>query len=232
MNYRILIADDEVEIIDFLRLYLEKDGYHVIESHNGKDALQKLKSEKIDLAIIDIMMPYLNGYEVIKEIRETLNIPILLLSAKNENRDKVLGLGIGADDYITKPCDPLEVVARVDAHLRRYYRFGSKQEVEKRMLVVDDLKLDLNECILIKNNKKVELTSIEFKILKLLMTSPGRVYTKQQIYEAGWGDDYIVDDNNIMVYISKIREKLGQSDGESYIKTIRGLGYKINRSKQ
>lgn len=223
MSYNILIADDEIEIIEFLRLYLEKDGYNVTEAHDGQEALFKLMNEKIDLAIIDIMMPKLNGYEVIKKTRQTKNMPLILLSAKGESMDKVLGLGIGADDYITKPCDPLEVVARVEACLRRY---NHQAIPKKNLLVVDELQLDLDECLLIKKGQIVDLTSIEFKILKLFMESPGRVFTKKQIYEAGWGDDYFVDDNNIMVYISKIREKIGAS----YIKTIRGLGYKMMRN--
>lgn len=226
MSYKILIADDEVEIIDFLRLYLEKEGYEVIEAHDGKQAFDILTSECIDLAIIDIMMPYMSGYEVIKQIRKTIKVPLLLLSARSESMDKVLGLGLGADDYITKPCDPLEVVARVQSNLRRCYEL---ETTVNPTLTVGDLQLDLNECLLIKDGQVIELTSIEFKILKLLMTSPGRVFTKQQIYEAGWGEEFIIDDNNIMVYISKIREKIGNIEGESYIKTIRGLGYKIVR---
>lgn len=224
MSYNILIADDEIEIIEFLRLYLENDGYNVIEAHDGETALSKLMNEQIDIGIIDIMMPCLSGYEVIKKARQTKNIPLILLSAKGESMDKVLGLGIGADDYITKPCDPLEVVARVGACLRRYNQLATPT---KNLLIVDDLQLDLDECLLIKNGQMIDLTSIEFKILQLFMQSPGRVFTKKQIYEAGWGDDYFVDDNNIMVYISKIREKIGAS----YIKTIRGLGYKMMREQ-
>jgi DNA-binding response OmpR family regulator len=171
------------------------------------------------------MMPRINGYELIKKIRNKSNMPIMILSAKGESSDKVLGLGIGADDYITKPFDPLEVVARVQANIRRYYNLGSGETY--KTLNVRDLTLDTSQCILFKKDKLIELTSIEFKILKLFMESPGRVFTKKQIYEAAWEDSYIVDDNNIMVYISKIREKLGEREGEAYIKTIRGLGYKM-----
>jgi DNA-binding response OmpR family regulator len=223
--YSVLLADDEKEIMDFLSLYLEKDGFKVYTSKDGYEAWETLEKEKIDLAIIDIMMPRINGYELIKKIRNKSNMPIMILSAKGESSDKVLGLGIGADDYITKPFDPLEVVARVQANIRRYYNLGSGETY--KTLNVRDLTLDTSQCILFKNDKLIELTSIEFKILKLFMESPGRVFTKKQIYEAAWEDSYIVDDNNIMVYISKIREKLGEREGEAYIKTIRGLGYKM-----
>ena len=223
--YSILLADDEKEIMDFLSLYLEKDGFKVYTSKYGHEEWDTLEKEKIDLAIIDIMMPRINGYELIKKIRNKSNMPIMILSAKGESSDKVLGLGIGADDYITKPFDPLEVVARVQANIRRYYNLGSGET--NRNLSVRDLTLDTSQCILFKKDKLIELTSIEFKILKLFMENPGRVFTKKQIYEAAWEDSYIVDDNNIMVYISKIREKLGEREGEAYIKTIRGLGYKM-----
>ena len=223
--YSVLLADDEKEIMDFLSLYLEKDGFKVYTSKDGHEACDTIEKEKIDLAIIDIMMPRINGYELIKKIRNKSNMPIMILSAKGESSDKVLGLGIGADDYITKPFDPLEVVARVQANIRRYYNLGSGETY--KTLNVRDLTLDTSQCILFKKDKLIELTSIEFKILKLFMESPGRVFTKKQIYEAAWEDSYIVDDNNIMVYISKIREKLGEREGEAYIKTIRGLGYKM-----
>ncbi|WP_079427883.1 response regulator transcription factor [Clostridium oryzae] len=227
MSYRILIADDEQEIINFLSLYLEKDGYEILSASNGKSALELINTQQVDLAIIDIMMPYINGHELIKIVRQNNNIPIVILSARTASADKVLGLGIGADDYITKPFDPLEVAARVDANIRRFYKLNAKEVKEKIMLSLRDLILDLNQCILIKKGEEIALSSIEFKILKLLMETPGRVFTKKQIYEAAWEDNYIVDDNNIMVYMSRIREKIGEREGEAYIKTIRGLGYKM-----
>jgi len=227
MNYQILIADDEKEIINFLTLYLEKDGYRIIAAYDGKTALKLIQNERIDLAIIDIMMPYINGHELIKMVRKDKNIPIIILSAKTSSADKVLGLGIGADDYVSKPFDPLEVVARVEANIRRYYKLGANEKKEDTILNVRDLKLDLNQCVLFKDNREIELSSVEFKILRLFMNEPGRVFTKKQIYESAWEENYMVDDNNIMVYISKIREKIGEGVGEAYIKTIRGLGYKM-----
>ncbi|MFR3685491.1 MAG: response regulator transcription factor [Enterococcus sp.] len=227
MGFSILIADDEQGIIDFLTLYLEKDGYTVFTATDGENAWTCIQQEKIDLAILDIMMPKMNGYQLIKKIRAEKNIPIIFLTAKDASADKVLGLDIGADDYVTKPFDPLELVARVSAQLRRFYSLGSQEINTPEKIELHDLILDLEQCLLFKGNEQITLTSIEFKILRLLMSSPGRVFTKKQIYEAVWKDTYIVDDNNIMVYISRLREKLGTREEESYIQTIRGLGYKI-----
>ena len=227
MAFSILVADDEQGIIDFVTLYLEKDGYTVFTATDGEDAWAHIQQEKIDLAILDIMMPKMNGYQLIKKIRAEKNIPIIFLTAKDASADKVLGLDIGADDYVTKPFDPLELVARVSAQLRRFYSLGAQEINSPKKIDLHDLTLDLEQCLLFKGNEQIALTSIEFKILRLLMSSPGRVFTKKQIYEAVWEDTYIVDDNNIMVYISRLREKLGTREEESYIQTIRGLGYKI-----
>lgn len=227
MGFSILVADDEQGIIDFVTLYLEKDGYTVFTATNGEDAWAHIQQEKIDLAILDIMMPKMNGYQLIKKIRAEKNIPIIFLTAKDASADKVLGLDIGADDYVTKPFDPLELVARVSAQLRRFYSLGAQEINSPKKIELHDLTLDLEQCLLFKGNEQIALTSIEFKILRLLMSSPGRVFTKKQIYEAVWEDTYIVDDNNIMVYISRLREKLGIREEDSYIQTIRGLGYKI-----
>lgn len=227
MGFSILVADDEQGIIDFVTLYLEKDGYTVFTATDGEDALAHIQEEKIDLAILDIMMPKMNGYQLIKKIRAEKNIPIIFLTAKDASADKVLGLDIGADDYVTKPFDPLELVARVSAQLRRFYSLGAQEINSPKKIDLHDLTLDLEQCLLFKGNEQIALTSIEFKILRLLMNSPGRVFTKKQIYEAVWEDTYIVDDNNIMVYISRLREKLGIREEDSYIQTIRGLGYKI-----
>ncbi|MGM0113932.1 response regulator transcription factor [Enterococcus sp. DIV0187] len=227
MGFSILVADDEQGIIDFVTLYLEKDGYTVFTATDGEDAWAHIQQEKIDLAILDIMMPKMNGYQLIKKIRVEKNIPIIFLTAKDASADKVLGLDIGADDYVTKPFDPLELVARVSAQLRRFYSLGAQEINSPKKIELHDLTLDLEQCLLFKGNEQIALTSIEFKILRLLMSSPGRVFTKKQIYEAVWKETYIVDDNNIMVYISRLREKLGTREEESYIQTIRGLGYKI-----
>lgn len=227
MKEHILIADDEKEILSLLRLYLENAGYRVSEALDGEAAYSLIQNEEFDLAILDIMMPKLNGYALIRRIREHNNLPIIILSAKNETTDKITGLGLGADDYIAKPFEGLEVIARVEACLRRFSRAKADISSGPSILTVRDLSLDTDACVLIKDGISIELTSIEYRILKLFMESPGRVFTKKQIYEAAWGEDYVVDDNNIMVYISKIREKLGERSGTSYIRTIRGLGYKL-----
>ena len=211
MGFSILVADDEQGIVDFVTLYLEKDGYEVFTASDGEQAWACIQQEKIDLAILDIMMPKLNGYQLIKKIRAEKNMPIIFLTAKDASADKVLGLDIGADDYVTKPFDPLELVARVSAQLRRFYSLGAQEVNEPEKIALHDLILDLDQCLLFKENEPIALTSIEFKILRLFMSAPGRVFTKKQIYEAVWEDTYIVDDNNIMVYISRLREKLLKS---------------------
>lgn len=231
MGYKILVADDEAEIRDVLRLYLEKDGYEVAEAADGAEAMERLRKEKPDLAILDVMMPGLDGYRVLRNIREDNNIPVIMLSAKDTDSDKILGLDMGADDYITKPFAPLEAVARVNSNIRRFYALGARgKDRDKAVteLTVRDLRLDLEACLLYRGEETIELTSVEFRIMKLFMEEPGKVFTKQQLYEQGWGDDYFVSDNNIMVCISKLRSKL-DSDGGEYIKTIRGLGYRMEK---
>lgn len=228
MAYKILVADDEPEIRDLLRLYLEKDGYDVIEAADGMETMDIINSEALDLVILDIMMPGIDGYRVLRNVREKSNIPVIILSAKSDDQDKILGLDMGADDYITKPFKPLEAVARVNSNIRRFYSLGAGKSKEPDELAVRDLKLDLRSCLLEKEGKSIELTSVEFRIMKLFMENPGRVFTKQQIFEEGWGDEYLASDNNIMVCISKLRAKLSE-DANAYIKTIRGLGYRLER---
>lgn len=227
MAYKVLIADDEAEIRQLLRLYLEKDGYQVIEADNGKKAVMICEQEKIDLVLLDIMMPELNGYQVIQKIRVSNNIPVIMISAKSLDQDKILGLDLGADDYITKPFNPLEAMARINSNIRRFYSLGSRANTLKT-LAVKNLRLDTEECIVYKDGTPIDLTSIEYKILRLFMENPGKVFTKQQIYEEGWGEEYIIADNNIMVCISKLRSKL-DDDNTEYIKTIRGLGYRMEK---
>lgn len=230
MSYKVLIADDEAEIRDVLHLYLEKDGYEVYEAADGIRAMEVLQKEKIDLAILDIMMPGIDGYRVLRNIREDNNIPVIILSAQSSDSAKILGLDLGADDYITKPFVPLEAVARVNSNIRRFYQLGTKGSGQEsvRELVVRDLRLDLESCILYRAEEEIELTSVEFKIMKLFMENPGKVFTKQQIFEQGWEEEYMVSDNNVMVCISKLRSKLDTEDRE-YIRTIRGLGYRLEK---
>ncbi|MEG0962968.1 MAG: response regulator transcription factor [Lachnospiraceae bacterium] len=227
MAYKILVADDEAEIRDLLRLYLEKDGYVVVEAETGIQAAEILEQGEIDLALLDIMMPGLDGFLVLKKLREYSNIPVLVLSARNQDTDKILGLDLGADDYLSKPFNPLEALARVNSNIRRFYSLGAKSK-EIQELKVRDLKLDTASCMVYKKEQPISLTSVEYKLLRLFMENPGKVFTKQQLYEEGWGEAYLVADNNIMVCISKLRAKLGQ-DNQEYIKTIRGLGYRLEK---
>ena len=227
MSYKILIADDEPEIRDLLRLYLENEQYEVIEAENGAEALRLVGAESPDLVMLDIMMPQMDGYQALRHIRETNNIPVIIISAKDGDSEKILGLNLGADDYISKPFNPLEVVARVNSNLRRFYSLGATAQ-EKELITVRDLTLDPESFTLMKNGEVIELTGVEYKIMELLMMHPGKVYTKQQIYEYAWGDEFFVADNNIMVCISKLRAKLSDDTSE-YIKTLRGLGYRLEK---
>jgi len=229
MRYTVLIADDEPEIVELLQLYLEKD-YTIKTAVNGAEALQCIRSTQIDLVILDIMMPVMDGLQLIKQIRATYHMPVLFLSAKSQDHDKILGLGLGADDYIAKPFNPLEIVARVEALLRRVNQFDAAEvPAEKEQnLVLGDLTLDRLQCILFRSGNPVTLTSTEYKIMELLLDQPGRVFTRKKIYEAVWGDYYAHEDSTIMVHISNIREKIERDSRQpEYLKTIRGLGYKI-----
>lgn len=218
----ILIADDEKEIVRLLRIYIEANDNKVFEANDGDTALRILKKESIDLAIVDIMMPRKNGYEIIKYIRKDSNIPILVISAKVELSDRVFGIDLGADDYITKPFEPLEVAAKVRAHLRRAGIQGACEKGNNR-IEVGSLILDCDECVVINNGTTIELTKAEYKVLELFMQHPRRVFTKEQIYEYAWENEYVVDDNTIRVIISRLRDKIG----DDTIKTIRGLGYRL-----
>ena len=227
MEYTILVADDEKEIRELLRLYLENAGYKVIEAEDGQQALELLQNKEIDLCLLDIMMPKMDGYHVLQELRKESNIPVVIISAKGADSEKILGLNLGADDYMSKPFNPLEAVARVNSNIRRFYSLGTG-EIEKELLKVKDLELDVDSCVLTQQGKVIDLTSVEYKIMELFMKHPGKVFTKQQIYEYGWGEEFIVADNNIMVCISKLRDKLSE-DPSAYIKTIRGLGYRLEK---
>ena len=231
MKYVILIADDEAEIRDLLRLYFENRGYDVLEAADGLEALAVLEKEHVDLAVLDVMMPRMNGLHALKKIRETSNIPVLVFSAKDADSDKILGLNLGADDYLTKPFNPLEAVARIQSNIRRFYSLGGhdgKMESETANLKVRDLTLDTESCVLYREKEPIELSSVEYRIMYMFMEHPGKVFTKGQIFQAGWNEEYMDDDNNVMVCISKLRAKLS-NDGSKYIKTVRGLGYRLEK---
>ena len=230
MAVKILVADDEKEIRNLLRLYLENESFTVFEAGDGPSTLESVKANKPDICLLDIMMPGIDGLQVMKKIREVSNIPIIIISARTADAERILGLNLGADDYISKPFNPLEVVARVKSQMRRFTDLGSSSaSAVSEDLKVRDLTLNTDSCTLTKGDSVIDLTPVEFKMMELFMTNPGKVFTKQQIYEYAWGDDFIVADNNIMVSISKLRTKLDESDPSAYIKTLRGLGYRMDK---
>ena len=220
--YSVLIVDDEVEVVELVKLYLEKDGFQVYSAADGMTALGIVETEKLNCAILDVMMPELNGFQLLKKIREKSDIPVIMLTARTSSSDKVLGLDLGADDYVEKPFDGLELCARVKANIRRY-NANSKDTIPV-IIKAGSLELDAEKCLLFKNGKQIEITSTEFRVLQLFMANPNRVFTKAQISAAGWNEDSYVEDNSIMVTLSKLRSKLG---GEGWIKNIRGLGYRM-----
>lgn len=224
MDASILIAEDDADIRDLLRLYLEGEGFCVLEAGDGASALRIAREQSPSMAIVDIMMPEMNGFELTRALRKYSDIPILILSAKSQDNDKILGLNLGADDYIAKPFNPVEIVARVKAQLRRAERISGS------ILTVRELTLDTASFQLTKNGQPILLTPMEYKILAMLMRSPGRIFTKIQLYEGAIGTYFEGDDNTMMVHISKLREKI-EDDPKNprHIITVRGLGYKIEK---
>lgn len=234
MKYKILVAEDDKDIAEFIKLYLENEGYEVILAQDGLLAYDETLKQKIDLTVVDIMLPKMNGYDLIKKIRKSSNIPIIILSAKNQDCDKILGLDLGADDYLTKPFNPLELIARIKSNIRRYYSLGSQtgagEEKEYHIWRVGDLILDEESVTLTKCGEEITITPTEYKMLALFMKSPGKVFTKMQIYQAVNGECYVNDDNTLMVHISNLRDKIEENPREpKYIKNIRGIGYKIEK---
>ena len=224
MGPLILIAEDDADIRSLLRLYLEGEGMRVLEAADGNTALELAREHTPDMAIRDVMMPGLNGYELTRALRQYSDLPILILSAKSQDNDKILGLNLGADDYIAKPFNPVEIAARVKAQLRRTARRSGN------VLTVRDLALDTASFQLTKRGEPILLTPMEYKILAMLMRSPGRIFTKIQLYEGAIGTYFEGDDNTMMVHISKLRDKLEDDPRHpQYIITVRGLGYKLEK---
>lgn len=230
MGYKILAADDETELLDALELYTERENIKLIKTDNGITALELFRSEKPHLILLDIMMPGLDGFSVLKKIRAESSVPAIMITARGEDYDKILGLEIGADDYITKPYNPMVVVARIKAHLRRSYGFMDGSKSENSELRCFDIILNIDEGTVKKNNAAIQLTKTEFMILSLLMKNQGRIFTKQQIFDYARDSEYIADDNTIMVHISNLRSKIEDNPKKpTIIKTIKGLGYKIEK---
>ncbi len=226
---KILIADDETEIRSLLKLYLENEGYAVAEAGDGQEALKILAGGDISLCLLDVMMPEMDGFHVLKEMRKNNNIPVIIISARDTDPDKILGLDLGADDYMIKPFNPLEAVARVRSNLRRFHALkGDLPPQTGGITELIDRELDTEACILYRQGEKIELTSNELKMMELFMENPGKVFTKEKIYEYVWGDTYVVADNNIMVAISKLSSNRCD-DPSAYIRTVRGLGYRMEK---
>lgn len=231
-KYVILAADDELELLDTLELFVARENMLLVKAKDGREALALFESEKPDLVLLDIMMPELDGFAVLRKIREQSRVPAIMMTARTEDYDKILGLELGADDYVTKPYNPMEVVARVKAQLRRTYSYAEPLAEKERVIRLFDLKLNLQECSLEKKGEAILLTKTEYKILELLMKSPGRVYTKQQIFDYAWEDAYMGEDSTLMVHISNLRNKV-EDDAKNpvMIKTVKGLGYKFEKDR-
>lgn len=228
-KFNILVCDDDEDIVTAIDIYLSNEGYHIIRAFNGLEALAKVKSEEIHLILMDVMMPELDGIRVTVKIRQDRNIPIIILSAKSEDTDKILGLTMGADDYITKPFNPLELIARVKAQLRRYSSLGSMEKNEN-VFRTGSLILDDQQKQVTVEGTAVSLTPIEYNILKLLITNKGMVFSSDQIYRSVWNEPPVGSDNIVSVHIRHLREKI-EADPKHpmYIKVVWGLGYKIER---
>lgn len=228
---KILVCDDDKEIVEAIEIYLTQEGYEVVKAYDGQEALKVLKETPVDLLVIDVMMPRLDGIRATLKIREKNNIPIIILSAKSEDADKILGLNVGADDYVTKPFNPLELVARVKSQLRRYTRLGSTVKNDSEAVYTTgglSINDDLKQVTV--DGEPVKLTPIEYNILLLLVRNQGKVFSIEQIYESIWNEDAIGADNTVAVHIRHIREKIEINPKEPrYLKVVWGVGYKIEK---
>ncbi len=229
-KFNILVCDDEKSIVDAIEIYLKQENYNIIKAYNGEEALQALEENEVHLILLDVMMPKLDGLNATIKIRERLNIPIIILSAKSEDTDKILGLNFGADDYITKPFNPLELLARVKSQMRRYTTLGSIAE-KSNMIKIGGLELDKDAKEVRVEGEKVKLTATEYGILQLLMENAGKVFSIDQIYENVWKELSFAPENTVSVHIRRIREKIEINPKEPrYLKVVWGIGYKIEKN--
>lgn len=227
----ILVCDDDKEIVDAIEIYLKQEGYDVIKAHDGEEAVEQMKNHDIKLIIMDIMMPKLDGIRATMKIREFSSVPVIFLSAKSEDTDKILGLNMGADDYITKPFNPLELIARVKSHLRRYQKLGNDVASDQNVYSAGGLSIDDMKKEVTVDGATVRLTPIEYNILLLLVKNKGRVFSINQIYENIWDEEAIGADNTVAVHIRHIREKIEINPKEPrYLKVVWGVGYKIDNA--
>lgn len=225
----ILIADDESDIRNLVRISLEENGYEVLTAQNGKEAWDIFTTQEVHLAILDVMMPMMDGFNLLRRIREHSTIPVIFLTARTDDMDKVLGLGLGADDYLAKPFSIAELVARVGAQLRRSNEYLAPKEKPKAIITYGDLSIDKEKCCIFKGGKPIELGAKEYKLLLHFMEHPEKVFTKRQLYHAVWDEECYFDDNTVMVHISRIRNRIEDDPQQpKYLKTIRGIGYKLH----
>lgn len=230
--YNILICDDQTDIVNALRIYLAPEGYRLFEAYTGAEALRIVREQKIHLVLLDIMMPQMDGITATAKIREISNVPIILLTAKSETEDKVLGLNVGADDYVTKPFVPVEILARVRSQLRRYDLLGSRPPENAGVITIGGIALDDGSKTVTVDGEAVALTPIEYDILKLLMEHPGKVYSTRVIYETVWQENSYGSENAVAVHIRHLREKIEINPSEPrYIKVVWGRGYKMEAMK-
>jgi len=225
----ILIADDESDIRNLIKISLEENGYTVLTAQNGKEAWHILTTQDVHLAILDVMMPVMDGFNLLRKIREHSTIPVIFLTARADDMDKVLGLGLGADDYLAKPFSIAELVARVGAQLRRNNEYLSPKEKSNTSITYGNLTIDKEKCCVFKDGELIELGAKEYKLLLHFMEHPEKVFTKKQLYDAVWDEEYYFDDNTVMVHISRIRNRIEDDPQKpKYLKTIRGIGYKLH----
>ena len=226
----ILVCDDDKEIVEAIEIYLTQEGHHILKAYDGEQAIRVLQNHPVDLLIIDVMMPKLDGIRATLKIREKNALPIIILSAKSEDADKILGLNVGADDYVTKPFNPLELVARVKSQLRRYTQLGAMTEKKENIYETGGLMIDDDRKEVTVDGESVKLTPIEYRILLFLVQNQGRVFSINQIYESIWNEEAIAADNTVAVHIRHIREKIEINPKEPrYLKVVWGLGYKVEK---
>lgn len=231
-QYHILVVDDDKEIVDSISIFLQNDGYHVIKAYDGIEAMERLNDNEVHLILLDVMMPKMDGIKALLKIREKRNIPVILVSAKSEDTDKIIGLNMGADDYITKPYNPLELLARVKSQLRRYTTLGNMDQKGSNIIQVGSLKLDTDKKELTVDEEAIKLTPIEYKIVELFMNNLGRVFSIDEIYEKVWNEPSFNADNVVAVHIRRIREKIEINPKEpKYLKVVWGIGYKIDKTQ-
>lgn len=230
--YHILICDDEKDIVSALKIYLNAEGYQTFPAYTGKEALDILEKEEIHLVLMDIMMPEMDGISALVKLREQYNLPVILLTAKSEDSDKVLGLNVGADDYVTKPFNPVEVIARVKSQLRRYMQLGSGIVQEKTTLKVDNIEMDDSAKIVTRDGEVVNLTPTEYDILRMFLKNPGHVLSPKEIYKEVWKDEPYGAESTVAVHIRHLREKIEINPADPrYLKVIWGRGYKLDRGR-